>query len=263
MEKAFQAGDIATINQRNYENPALVRQYVTGTLRPAEVVMFVKYRDEIVGRRVIDLGCGAGRVTGYLARWTPHVVGIDFSRAMIDYCTSAFPVLRFVQCDASDLSQFGDGSFDAALFTFNGIDTLSHDRRLHALAGVKRILSPRGLFIFSSHNRRFRQAHAGPHLRFSRNPFTLAMNTVYFGRAVANRLKRKAFERDEPEYALINDSAHDYIMLHYYIDREGQAKQLASAGFELLETYDEDGNALSPGEDDSASCELYYVARAR
>lgn len=261
MENADVQSRMSSIDQRNYDNPAMVRQYITSTLRPAEIMMFMKYRDEIAGRRVMDMGCGAGRVTSYLSRWTPHVVGIDFARAMIDYCTRAFPQVRFVHCDARDLQAFADGSFDVALFTFNGIDTLSHESRLQALAGVHRILAESGLFIFSSHNRRSRHARLGPRVQFSRNPVTLAMRTIEFGRSVANRLKTKPLERDEADYALINDEAHLFTMLHYYIDREAQAKQLANAGFELLETYGEDGAILRPGDDDSETNEMYYVAR--
>jgi SAM-dependent methyltransferase len=261
VERADVQSRMTSIDQRNYDNAAMVRQYITSTLRPAEIMMFMKYRDEIAGRRVMDMGCGAGRVTSYLSRWTPHVVGIDFARAMIDYCTRAFPHVRFVHCDARDLKAFSDGSFDVALFTFNGIDTLSQESRLEALAGVHRILAEDGLFIFSSHNRRSRNARLGPRVQFSRNPVTLAMRTIEFGRSVANRLKTKPLERDEADYALINDEAHLFTMLHYYIDRDAQAKQLANAGFELLEAYGEDGAVLQPGDDDSASSEVYYVAR--
>jgi SAM-dependent methyltransferase len=254
-------GRMTSINQRNYENAAVVQEYRTTTLRPAEVIMFVKYRDEISGRRVIDLGCGAGRVTSYLARWSPHVTGIDSSRAMIDYCTRTYPHIAFALCDARDLSRFPDGSFDVATFTFNGMDTLSHESRLLAFAEIGRMLSPGGLFIFSTHNRRYRHARAEPRLRFHWNPVTFLGGTARFGRAVANRRARKALERDESEYALINDNAHDFSMLHYYIDREAQQQQLEHAGFTLLEVYGEDGSLAKPGDDDSASRELYYVTR--
>jgi ubiquinone/menaquinone biosynthesis C-methylase UbiE len=261
VERADVQSRMSSIDQRNYDNPAMVQQYVTTTLRPAEIMMFMKYRDEIAGRRVMDMGCGAGRVTSYLSRWTPHVVGIDFARAMIDYCTRTFPNVRFVHCDARDLKAFEDGSFDVALFTFNGIDTLSHESRLQALAGVHRILAENGLFIFSSHNRRSRYARPEPRVQFTRNPVTLAMRTVEFGRSVANRIKTKRLERDEAEYALINDNAHQFSMLHYYIDRDTQAKQLACVGCELLEAYGEDGAVHQPGDDDSATSEMYYLAR--
>ena len=259
--EASQTRGMTAINRANYHNPDRVNEYVTSTLRPAEVVMFVKYRDEIAGRRVMDIGCGAGRVIQYLARWTTRLVGVDFSSAMIGYCKRTFPLLDFFVCDASDLTQFGEDAIDVALFTFNGIDTLSHAARLSALAGIRRLLAPGGLFIFSAHNRNYRNAHEGPRLQIKRNPISAVANFVRYGRAVANHQKRKSMEREEPQYALINDLAHDFTMVHYYIDRHTQDEQLRSVGLELVETYAEDARVLGPGDDDSASGELYYVAR--
>ena len=259
--QSSQLHGMTEINRENYHHPHRVNEYVTDTLRPAEVMMFVKYRDELAGRRVMDIGCGAGRVTQYLARWTPYVVGVDFSSVMIDYCKRAFPNIDFHICDVRELAKFGDEAIDVALFTFNGIDTLSHEARLSTLAGIRRLLSPGGLFIFSAHNRNYRYAHQGPRLRIKRNPISTLANVVRYGREVANHQKRKPMEREEREYALINDLAHDFTMVHYYIDRHTQDQQLRDAGLELVETYAEDAHVLGPGDDDSLSGELYYVAR--
>ena len=252
---------MTTINQRNYDNPALVREYLTTTLRPAEVMMFVKYQAELANRRILEIGCGAGRVTTYLTRWTQDLTAIDFSGPMIEYCARTFPRATCLLCDARDLTRFGDASFEVVLFTFNGIDTLGHLSRIKVLDGVHRVLSSGGLFIFSSHNRRYRQARLGPRVRLTRNPFTLASRLAQFARATMNRRARKPLEREETEYALVNDNAHDYSMLHYYIDREAQQRQLAQGRFELLEVYGEDGGVLGPADDDAANGELYYVAR--
>ena len=44
--------NMTDLNRRNYENAELVSVYFTTTLRPAEVMIFVKYQNEIAGRRV-------------------------------------------------------------------------------------------------------------------------------------------------------------------------------------------------------------------
>lgn len=251
----------AAINQRNYEKAAVVRDYQTDLLRPAEVMVFVRYRDQFMGRRVLEIGCGAGRVTRYLDRWTTRCVGIDSSEAMISLCRGLLPHMTLLRCDARDLGHFESESFDSALFTFNGIDAMEHWDRIRVLEGLHRVLRLGGLWVFSSHNRRCRFARRGPRLGASLNPATMFRNGVSFARSVKNRLQLRSMEREEEEYALINDVAHDFRMLHYYIDRERQSAQLARTGFAVVEVYGEDGGALGPGDDDSEYSELYYVAR--
>ena len=257
------AAKMTSIDHQNYENAELVEDYVgTNKLEPAEVMIFMKYRDEIVGRRVMDIGCGAGRVTTYLSRWAGHTVGVDFSRIMIEHCRRALPGIEFVCCDVRDLRSYPPRSIDVAVFTFNGIDTLSHEDRLVSFAGLHEVLAENGLLIFSTHNRRYRLARDRPRLRFSRNPFTLLSHGLRFLRETRNHRQRAPFERETDEYAPINDIAHEYRMVHYYIDRETQRRQLASVGFRLLEVYGEDGVVLEGDDDDSASGSLYFVARS-
>jgi len=255
---------MTSIDHQNYENAELVEDYVTSNkLEPAEVMIFMKYRDEIVGRRVMDIGCGAGRVTSYLSRWAGHTVGVDFSSVMIEHCRRALPDIEFVCCNVRDLrSSYPARSVDVAVFTFNGIDTLSHEDRLTSFAGLHEVLAPNGLLIFSTHNRRYRLAREEPRLRFSRNPFTLLSLGLRYVRETLNHRARVPFQRETQEYALINDIAHEFRMVHYYIDRETQRRQLASVGFRLLEVYGEDGRVLEGDDDDSASGSLYYVARS-
>ena len=37
---------------------------------------------------------------------------------------------------------------------------------------------------------------------------------------------RSRLERERHGYAIVNDSAHDYSILHYYVSRDAQAQQL-------------------------------------
>ncbi|NER93107.1 MAG: methyltransferase domain-containing protein [Symploca sp. SIO1B1] len=60
--------------------------------------------------RVLDIGCGEGKVTAEIANLVPHgsVVGIDNSEAMLElaktrYSTSTFPNLQFLCADARQL----------------------------------------------------------------------------------------------------------------------------------------------------------------
>ncbi len=130
-------------------------------LLPCEEYVFA--RAIAPGARVLDLGVGAGRTTGYLAARASRYVGLDYSSGMIAACEARYPGLEFVVGDASDLSRFGAGSFDAVVFSFNGLDCLHPDAaRLRSLAEIRRVLAPGGIAVLSSHNPRALVARPRP-----------------------------------------------------------------------------------------------------
>jgi hypothetical protein len=144
----------------------------------------------------------------------------------------------------------------------NLIDAVSRDDRLRVLAEVRRVLRSRAVFALSSHNRRFRAALSGPILRWSPNPATQVMHAVRYIRSLINHKRVGRLRRIEDAYAVLSDSGHDYALLHYYVDRDRQLRQLQQAGFRLLEAFDVTGRALGKGDDDRDSPSvLYAVAR--
>lgn len=107
------------------------------------------------GMRILDVGVGGGRTTPYLSSIAGRYVGIDYAEQMVQLCRSKFPDLEFHHQDAADMHLFSDRSFDAVVFSFNGIDYLCPDEsRLQCLRECARILKDDGVFIFSSHNAR-------------------------------------------------------------------------------------------------------------
>jgi hypothetical protein len=72
-----------------------------------------------------------------------------------------------------------------------------------------------------------------------------------------------ALEHAEADYAIVNNDAHDFSLVHYFVSPEAQRRQLDDEGFEPLGVFDYEGRELGPG-DTAADCvELHYVARAR
>ncbi len=84
---------------------------------------------------------------------------------------------------------------------------------------------------------------------------------VKFIKSMSNHLRNRNRQQFDKEYAIINDVAHNYAMLTYYIDKVNQVKQLEDMGFETIEMYDTLGNILNLDSDDKDSAWIYYVAR--
>lgn len=103
----------------------------------------------VVGRRVLDAGCGEGYGSAILATKAASVVGIDLERDVIDHAAERYPSVRF---EAGDLSALPgpDGSFDAVV-SFQVIEHLQSPRDF--AAECARVLKPGGLLILSTPNR--------------------------------------------------------------------------------------------------------------
>jgi ubiquinone/menaquinone biosynthesis C-methylase UbiE len=141
-------------NLHVYRNPEVVSHYASlDYLTACERHLFDTYLTP--GMAILDLGVGGGRTSAYLSQKASRYVGLDYSEAMIGFCRQKFPQLEFLVADASDLSKFADGSFDAVVFSFNGIDyVLPAEKRQQCLRECERVLRSGGVLIFSSHNPR-------------------------------------------------------------------------------------------------------------
>lgn len=108
--------------------------------------------------QVLDIGCGAGRTTIGLYKLGYHLVeGLDLSEAMIVQARRISKELNynitFRVGDAACL-YYDDETFKAALFSFNGIMQIpGRENRIKALKEIKRILKPKGYFLFTTHDR--------------------------------------------------------------------------------------------------------------
>ena len=102
---------------------------------------------------ILDLGVGGGRTTPYLSSLASRYVGADYAPEMINACRKKFPNLEFENAGAAALSVFATSSFDAVVMAFNGMDSVVPDEsRCQALREIRRVLKPKGVLIFSSHN---------------------------------------------------------------------------------------------------------------
>jgi SAM-dependent methyltransferase len=244
-----------------------VRDYSTRDLRPVEAMVLDRYGEQLAGGRMLELGCGAGRLTGHLAEIAGHVHALDISPAMVAYARWAYPQCSFRIADMRDLSEYDDGLFNGLVASFNVIDVLTHEERGAALDDWRRVLAPGGLLIMSSHNRGHVPNVPTPSgqviasLRAG-SPKRVASSVAKLPRRVRNRRRMGRFERREGEYAVVTDSGGDYGLLHYYISRDDQARQLTEHGFDVLDCLDLEGRTVEPADDAPDTPEIHYIARA-
>jgi len=102
--------------------------------------------------RILDLGCGAGRTTLGFEQLGYDVDAIDLSTNLVAEAKRRVSRSRVALMDAREL-QFPDASFDAAIFSFNGLDCVHPSaERMRVLREVHRVLKPGAVFYYSGHN---------------------------------------------------------------------------------------------------------------
>jgi cyclopropane fatty-acyl-phospholipid synthase-like methyltransferase len=98
---------------------------------------------------VLELGCGSGHYTRWLAGRVRKMTGVDFSPAAIEKARSMGMQdnVQYAVADICSLSLFRDHSFDKII----AIDVLEHlpdDHLAGALSEAARLLKAHGVFVF-------------------------------------------------------------------------------------------------------------------
>lgn len=145
-------------------NTDLSRQWDQGSESWADFVREGKdyYRDEmnnpavfrLIGnvrnKHVLDLSCGEGSHARILAKKGAKVVGVDFSKKMIDLARqkekSEKLGITYHLSDATDLKDFEKERFDLVTCLMALMDI---ERYEHAISEVARVLKKNGRFVFS------------------------------------------------------------------------------------------------------------------
>src|SRR5260370_27155548 len=105
---------------------------------------------EVAGRRVLDLGCGAGENAVTMASQGAHVIAVDVSRAQLALgkrlAEAAEIRVEWHESDAADLAFLRADSIDLALAAGVVHEIEDLDRLLRQ---VHRVLRPGSAFVFS------------------------------------------------------------------------------------------------------------------
>jgi len=110
-----------------------------------------KYAQSLVGgKEVLDIGCGEGYGSDFLAGSAKSVLGIDYDAAIIDYAKDKYQKLKleFLVLDIKDLDSLSR-KFDV-ICSFQNIEHIQDTEKL--LKNISNLLNDHGVFICSTCN---------------------------------------------------------------------------------------------------------------
>lgn len=111
--------------------------------------------------RLVDLGCGTGRLCVHFAGKGFDCVGVDLSDEMLakarENAAAAGVRAEFVRANLVELADLPEKGFDYAACLFSTLGMVrGHANRAKVLANAFRLLKPGGRFVLHAHNRFFR-----------------------------------------------------------------------------------------------------------
>jgi SAM-dependent methyltransferase len=110
----------------------------------------VRLLGEIVGQRILEVGCGSASCARWLAGNGAFAVGLDISGGMLRHARAAQtpdgPQVPLVQASAEALP-FADASFDAACSAFGAVPFVADSAGV--MREVARVLRPGGRWVFA------------------------------------------------------------------------------------------------------------------
>jgi ubiquinone/menaquinone biosynthesis C-methylase UbiE len=103
------------------------------------------------GKSLLELGCGAGRMTRSFARRFSHVYAFDISKEMLGHAKALFAEasnVDWILGNGTDLSGLGDEMVDCA-FSYIVLQHMPEPAFAHRyIREMLRVLKPGGLFLF-------------------------------------------------------------------------------------------------------------------
>jgi len=172
-----------------------------------EVSKLIKYVKK--GDKVLDLGCGNGRLYKILKNKEVEYIGVDISKKLIEIARKNYPKTRFLVADALNLS-FLKSSFDL-IFAIAFLHHIpSKTLQLRVLKNCFKVLKENGLIILSVWNL------LQPHLLL--------------------KYKIRPFSKDV--YIPWKSKTNKILKRYYHVFTKGELQRLVKkAGFKIIECY--------------------------
>ena len=140
--------------------------------------------------RVLDWGCGCGRITRHLlTHWRGEVHGCDVIPEMVEWCRRAFPAATFRLTPGLPPTDYPEASFQLVV----GLSVMTHlDRHRQQLwlQELRRLLAPGGLLLASTMGEHACRQHAAG--RGARRKLARLRRDGILDRCVNSGLARRA-----------------------------------------------------------------------
>lgn len=217
-------------NHALFDRRDVVRWYATReALQGAEDTILRELAPSLGGASMLDVGVGGGRTTVHFAPRVRRYVGVDYAPSMVEACRRRFAGRDGIDLrveDARDLP-FDDGEFDFVLFSYCGIDYVSHEDRLRILKELRRVLKEGAPLFFSTHN--LQRARTLLHGSRCEGVVTRALGA--WTRRRLGRVNPPLAELEARDHAVLDDGAYKGALRTYHIRAGAQIDQLAALGF--------------------------------
>jgi O-antigen biosynthesis protein len=135
-----------------------------GRIRLEHYHRYAAVKDIVAQKQVLDLACGEGYGSAFMADFAEMVAGVDISQEAINHASQTYQKsnLIFQQGSATALD-LPDKKFDIVV-SFETIEHLSEQDEM--LKEIRRVLRPKGILIISSPNRPVYSEESGEHNEF-------------------------------------------------------------------------------------------------
>lgn len=212
---------------------------------------------------VVDLGCGTGTMTEYLAALGYDMIGVDNSEDMLAIAMekkleSESEILYLLQ-DMCELELYGKA--DAVVSICDSINYITEPEDLQQVfTRVKEYLTLEGVFVFDFNTEyKYREIIGEQTIAESREDCSFIWDNYYYEDERINEYELSLFIKDEKLSENGDEIYRRYKEIHYQraYTLEEMKEQLAASGMQLLAAYD----AFTRAAPSDISERIYMIAK--